>query len=202
MEAGAASGWGLLGFVPGCRTRCGRDPRLLLADDQTLVRHGFGMILRAEPGFDVAGEAGTGREAVALAAELCPDVVLMDVRMPELDGIEATRQIVTDASSPRVIVLTTFDSDEIVLGALRAGASGFLLKDALGDQLVAAIRIVAGGGSLFLPHRSPGGSSSVSSRSRPRSVPRGSTSSRRARTRSCGTSAAGTQTPRSRRRLS
>lgn len=125
--------------------------RVLLVDDQALVRHGFGMILRSEPDIEVVGEAGTGADAVALAAERRPDVVLMDVRMPGLDGIEATRRVVADDASPRVLVLTTFDSDEIVLGALRAGASGFLLKDAGGDQLVAAIRIVAGGGSLFSP---------------------------------------------------
>jgi DNA-binding NarL/FixJ family response regulator len=125
--------------------------RVLLADDQALVRHGFGMILGAAEGVDVAGEAGDGAEAVSLAAELSPDVVLMDVRMPELDGIEATRRIVSGVDSPRVLVLTTFDNDEIVMGALRAGASGFLLKDAPGDQLVAAIKVVAGGGSLFAP---------------------------------------------------
>jgi DNA-binding NarL/FixJ family response regulator len=109
------------------------------------------MILRAEPDLEVVGEACNGAEAVSLAAEHRPDIVLMDVRMPELDGIEATRRIVTDDRSPRVLVLTTFDNDEIVLGALQAGASGFLLKDAPGDQLVAAIRVVAGGGSLFAP---------------------------------------------------
>ena len=125
--------------------------RVLLADDQALVRHGFRMILQAEPGMEAVGEAGNGLEAVALATDVRPDVVLMDVRMPELDGIDATRRIVVDETSPRVLVLTTFDNDEIVLGALRAGASGFLLKDAPGDQLVAAIRIVAGGGSLFAP---------------------------------------------------
>ena len=125
--------------------------RVLLADDQALVRHGFGMILRGEADLEVTGEAGDGAEAVALATQLEPDVVLMDVRMPTLDGIEATRQIVSGLDSPRVLVLTTFDNDEIVLGALRAGASGFLLKDAPGDQLVAAIKIVAGGGSLFAP---------------------------------------------------
>jgi DNA-binding NarL/FixJ family response regulator len=109
------------------------------------------MILRAEQELEVVGEAGDGAEAVSLAAELDPDVVLMDVRMPALDGIEATRRIVTTVDSPRVLVLTTFDNEEIVLGALRAGASGFLLKDAPGDQLVAAIRVIAGGGSLFAP---------------------------------------------------
>ena len=123
--------------------------RVVLADDQALVRHGFGMILRPEPDIEVVGEAGDGAEAVALAQRLQPDVVLMDVRMPDVDGIEATRRIVRDAGSPRVLVLTTFDSDEIVAGALRAGASGFLLKDSPGDQLVSAIRVVAAGSALF-----------------------------------------------------
>ena len=125
--------------------------RVLLADDQALVRAGFRMILKAEPGIEVTGEAGDGAEAVALARELSPDVVLMDVRMPILDGIEATRRIVDGDDAPRVLVLTTFDLDEYVYEALRAGASGFLLKDAPEDQLVAGIRIVAGGGSLFAP---------------------------------------------------
>lgn len=125
--------------------------RVVLADDQALVRAGFRMILKAEPDIDVVGEAGDGAEAVALANELCPDVVLMDIRMPKLDGIEATRRIVVDEGSPRVLVLTTFDLDEYVYEGLRAGASGFLLKDAPEDQLVTAIRVVAGGGSLFAP---------------------------------------------------
>lgn len=125
--------------------------RVLLVDDQALVRAGFRMILKAEPEIEVAGEAGDGAEAVALARELSPDVVLMDVRMPVLDGIEATRRIVAGEESPRVLVLTTFDLDEYVYEALRAGASGFLLKDAPEEQLVAGIRIVASGGSLFAP---------------------------------------------------
>ena len=125
--------------------------RVLLADDQALVRAGFRMILKAEPGIEVVGEAGDGAEAVARARELAPDVVLMDIRMPVLDGIEATRQVVRDDTSPRVIVLTTFDLDENVYGALRAGASGFLLKDAPEEQLVSAIRVIATGGSLFAP---------------------------------------------------
>ena len=125
--------------------------RVLLADDQALVRAGFRMILKAEPGIEVAGEASDGSEAVALARDLAPDVVLMDVRMPVMDGIEATRRIVGDEESPRVLVLTTFDLDEYVFEALRAGASGFLLKDAPEEQLVAGIRIVADGGSLFAP---------------------------------------------------
>ena len=125
--------------------------RVLLADDQALVRAGFRMILKAEPGIEVVGEAGDGSEAVALARTLEPNVVLMDVRMPEMDGIEATRLIVDADASSRVLVLTTFDLDEHVYEALRAGASGFLLKDAPEDQLLAGIRIVADGGSLFAP---------------------------------------------------
>jgi DNA-binding NarL/FixJ family response regulator len=126
--------------------------RVLLADDQRLVRSGFRMILRDDPELEVIGEAGDGEEAVALAGELRPDVVLMDVRMPKLDGIEATQRILeTPEPRPRVIVLTTFDLDEYVYAALRAGASGFLLKDAPEEQLGAAIRIAAEGGSTFAP---------------------------------------------------
>jgi DNA-binding NarL/FixJ family response regulator len=125
--------------------------RVLLADDQSLVRAGFRMILKAEPGIEVVGEAGDGLEAVSRALELAPDVVLMDLRMPAMDGIEATRRVVDVNGGPRVLVLTTFDLDEYVYEALRAGASGFLLKDAPEDQLLAGIRIVAAGGSLFAP---------------------------------------------------
>ena len=126
--------------------------RVLLADDQTLVRSGFRMILRAEADMDVVGEAADGAEAIALSRELDPDVVLMDVRMPNVDGIEATRRIIDGSNrAPRVLVLTTFDLDEYVFEALRAGASGFLLKDAPEEQLVSGIRIVAGGASLFAP---------------------------------------------------
>ena len=123
--------------------------RVLVADDQSLVRAGFRMILKAEHDLEVAGEAGGGHAAVTNAEALKPDVILMDIRMPDLDGIEATRRIVRDEQSPRVLVLTTFDLDEYVYEALRAGASGFLLKDAPEDQLLAAIRVVAAGGSLF-----------------------------------------------------
>jgi DNA-binding NarL/FixJ family response regulator len=125
--------------------------KVLLADDQSLVRAGFRMILKAEPDIDVVGEAADGREAVAKAATHLPDVVLMDVRMPEMNGIEATRLIATGGGAPRVLVLTTFDRDEYVYEALRAGASAFLLKDAPEHQLLAAIRVVAEGGSLFSP---------------------------------------------------
>jgi DNA-binding NarL/FixJ family response regulator len=125
--------------------------RILLADDQSLVRAGFRMILNAEPDLEVVAEAENGLEAVAQSDALRPDVVLMDIRMPGLDGIEATRQIAARDGAPRVLVLTTFDLDEYVFASLRAGASAFLLKDAREDQLVAAIRVVADGGSLFAP---------------------------------------------------
>ncbi len=125
--------------------------RVLLADDQSLVRAGFRMILRAEPDIAVVGEAADGVEAVALAEALAPDVVLMDVQMPGLDGIGATRRITADAGGPRVIVLTTFDLDRYVYDALRAGATGFLLKTAPEEHLLAAIRVAAAGGSLFAP---------------------------------------------------
>ncbi len=126
--------------------------RVLLADDQRLVRAGFRMILKAEPGIEVVGEAEDGLAAIEAARELRPDVVLMDIRMPNVDGLEATRSILAGPEPrPRVLVLTTFDLDEYVYEALRAGASGFLLKDAPEDQLVAAIRVAADGGAIFAP---------------------------------------------------
>jgi len=126
--------------------------RILLADDERLVRAGFRMILKAEFDLEVVGEAADGLEAVEGATKLHPDVVLMDIRMPDLDGLEATRRILAGPDPrPRVIVLTTFDLDEYVYEALRVGASGFLLKDAPEDQLVAAIRVAADGGSMFAP---------------------------------------------------
>jgi DNA-binding NarL/FixJ family response regulator len=125
--------------------------RVLLADDQRLLRAGLRQILTSE-GFQIVGEAGDGREAVEASLRAHPEVVLMDVRMPNMDGLEATRRILSGPEPrPRVVMLTTFDLDEYVYEALRAGASGFLLKDAPEDQLVAAIRVVADGGSLFAP---------------------------------------------------
>jgi DNA-binding NarL/FixJ family response regulator len=124
--------------------------RVLLADDQAMVRKGFRMILESEADIDVAGEAEDGEQAVFEAKRLRPDIVLMDVRMPKLDGIEATRRV-RDATDARMLVLTTFDLDEYVYGALRAGASGFLLKDAPPEQLVDAIRVVAAGDALLAP---------------------------------------------------
>jgi DNA-binding NarL/FixJ family response regulator len=129
-----------------------RPLRVLLADDQALVRTGFRMILKAEPDMDVVGEAADGAQAVAAARRLRPDVIVMDVRMPNMDGLEATRQILAEADQhTHVLMLTTFDLDEYVYGALRAGASGFLLKDGPADQLVSAIRTVAAGGALLAP---------------------------------------------------
>ena len=125
--------------------------RVLIADDQALVRTGFRVILDAEPDFEVVGESPDGRASVDDAARLRPDVVLMDIRMPHLDGIEATRRIAAGARGPRVLILTTFDLDEYVYEALRAGASGFLLKDAGADELLHAVRVVAAGEALLSP---------------------------------------------------
>ena len=127
--------------------------RILIADDQALVRAGFKMILDAEDDLDVVGEAADGLEAVELTRRLKPDVVLMDIRMPQLDGIEATRRVIALGAEPpvRVLMLTTFDLNEYVYEALRAGASGFLLKDVPPEQLAAGIRIVAQGEALLAP---------------------------------------------------
>jgi DNA-binding NarL/FixJ family response regulator len=127
--------------------------RVLLVDDHSLVRTGFRMILDTEPGIEVVGEAANGRQAVHSAGRLRPDVILMDVRMPELDGIAATREIVAaDAEpTPRILILTTFDLDEYVYESLAAGASGFLLKDVPPEQLAAGIRVIAEGDSLLAP---------------------------------------------------
>lgn len=126
--------------------------RVVIADDQGLVRAGFAKLLEGEPGIAVVGQAADGIEAVDVTRRARPHVVLMDVRMPRLDGIEATRRLLADGSSAvRVVILTTFDLDEYVYDALRAGASGFLLKDAPPDQLVGAIRAVAAGDALIAP---------------------------------------------------
>ncbi|MFE7173649.1 response regulator [Streptomyces sp. NPDC057616] len=124
---------------------------VLVVDDQPLQRYGFRLLLESVPETDVVGEAAHGAEAVRKAAELRPDVVLMDVRMPGMDGIEATRRIVAAGERSRVLVLTTFDLDEYVHAALRAGASGFLLKDARPEELLAGIRAVAGGDAVIAP---------------------------------------------------
>jgi DNA-binding NarL/FixJ family response regulator len=127
--------------------------RVVIADDQQLVRTGFRMILESEADIEVVGEAGDGRQAISLVRQSHPDVVLMDIRMPELDGIEATRQLTSASQHPpaRVLILTTFDLDEYVFDALRAGASGFLLKDSPAGQLADAVRVVAAGDALLAP---------------------------------------------------
>ena len=125
--------------------------RVLIADDQGMVRTGFTAFLSAQPDIEVAGEAADGREAVERAAELAPDVVLMDVRMPVMDGLEATRRLMSSGSESRVLILITFDLDDYVYEALRAGASGFLLKDASAAQLAEAVRVVAAGDALISP---------------------------------------------------
>lgn len=129
------------------------DIRVLIADDQSMVRQGFTVLLNAEPGIEVVGQAVDGADAVARAAELAPDVVLMDIRMPGAGGIEATRLLTEPAGATvKVLVLTTFDLDEYVYEALRAGASGFLLKDASAEELARAVRIVARGDALLAPN--------------------------------------------------
>jgi DNA-binding NarL/FixJ family response regulator len=126
--------------------------RVLIVDDQALVRAGFRMILESEPGIEIVGEASDGQEALEAARELKPDVVLMDIRMPNLDGLEATRRLVDGGDNgPRVLMLTTFDLDEYVYEALRAGASGFMLKDTPPEQLISAIHVVASGDALLSP---------------------------------------------------
>jgi DNA-binding NarL/FixJ family response regulator len=133
----------------------GRDLRVLLVDDQAMVRVGFKLILESEPGIVVAGEADDGAQGVALARTLRPDVVLMDIQMPVLDGLAATRRILGDTlgdgAPPRVLILTTFERDEYVFEALRAGASGFLLKNAPPEDLIAAVQVVAAGDALLAP---------------------------------------------------
>ncbi|MFF5982928.1 response regulator [Streptomyces olindensis] len=129
----------------------GRPIRVLIVDDQAMVRQGFTVLLGIQPGIEVVGQAQDGAEAVAKAAETAPDVVLMDIRMPGVGGIEATERITAAHPDIRVLVLTTFDLDEYVYDALRAGASGFLLKDASAEQLAEAVRVVAAGEALLAP---------------------------------------------------
>ncbi|MFE5032029.1 response regulator [Streptomyces sp. 900105755] len=129
----------------------GSPIRVVIADDQQMVRQGFTVLLNAQPGIEVVGQAVDGLDAVAKVAELTPDVVLMDIRMPELGGIEATRRIAGAHPHIKVLVLTTFDLDEYVYEALRSGASGFLLKDASADKLAEAVRVVAAGDALLAP---------------------------------------------------
>jgi DNA-binding NarL/FixJ family response regulator len=125
---------------------------VVVADDQAIVRAGFRLLIDSEPDLAVLGEAADGAEAVAVTRRTSPDVVLMDIRMPVMDGIAATRQIAADAGLSRVLVLTTFDLDEYVFGALRAGASGFMLKDRPPEELLAAVRVVAAGDALLAPN--------------------------------------------------
>jgi DNA-binding NarL/FixJ family response regulator len=125
--------------------------RVVIADDQAMVREGFSVLLDAQNGIEVVGEAGDGREAVARVEQLRPDVVLMDVRMPVVDGLEATRRITAMDAAPKVVILTTFDLDEYVYAALRAGASGFLLKTASARVLADAVRVVAAGEAMLAP---------------------------------------------------
>ncbi|GAA2108191.1 response regulator [Actinomadura alba] len=125
--------------------------RVMVADDQGMVRSGFSILLNVQPDIEVVGEAANGEEAVAKAGELRPDVVLMDVRMPVLDGLAATRRITAEEGHPKILILTTFDLDDYVYEALRSGASGFLLKDASGQELANAVRVVAAGEALLAP---------------------------------------------------
>nr|WSW60271.1 response regulator transcription factor [Streptomyces sp. NBC_00998] len=125
--------------------------RVLLADDQPLVRSGLRVLMADTPDLEVVGEAANGAEAVRLTAELAPDVVVMDIRMPEMDGIEATRRLTAGPGAARVLILTTFDEDDHVYGALRAGASGFAVKDMALDDILTAVRVVAAGDALIAP---------------------------------------------------
>jgi DNA-binding NarL/FixJ family response regulator len=124
---------------------------IVLVDDQELLRMGFRLVLESQPDLEVVAEAGDGREAIALVAEHAPDIVLMDVRMPDVDGVAATREIIASGSASRIIILTTFDLDQYAYAALRAGASGFLLKDAPPADLLSAIRAVASGDAVVAP---------------------------------------------------
>lgn len=178
--------------------------RVLLVDDQPLLRTGFRFILEAEPDVTVVGEAGDGATAMDQSRALLPDVVLMDVRMPGTDGIEATRRIVREAAPtahvPKVLVLTTFDLDEYIVEALRAGASGFLLKDVPPDDLIQAIRVVAAGDAIVAPSVTRRLLDRFAARlpsAHQQATPRGSTGSPNANWRSCASSPRACRTPRS-----
>ena len=125
--------------------------RVILADDQPLIRSGLRVLINDAPDIEVVGEAGTGAEAVRLVAQHAPDIAVMDIRMPEMDGIEATRRITESSAATHVVMLTTFDDDEYVYSALRAGASGFLVKDMALDSILDAVRVVASGDALIAP---------------------------------------------------
>jgi DNA-binding NarL/FixJ family response regulator len=133
------------------QTQSARQTQIVVADDHQVVRSGFAALLATQPDFTVVGTASDGAEAVRVSRDLHPDVVLMDVRMPGTDGIEATRQLAGDGDGPRILILTTFDLDEYVYDALRAGASGFLLKDVTAERLFEAVRVVAAGDALLAP---------------------------------------------------
>ena len=137
--------------IPPAPPAGGMTIRVVVADDQGMVRSGFSVLLNAQPDIEVIGEAVNGQEAIARAAELHPDVILMDVRMPVLDGLQATREITAMPDPPKILVLTTFDLDDYVYEALRSGASGFLLKDASATELAHAVRLVAAGDALLAP---------------------------------------------------
>jgi DNA-binding NarL/FixJ family response regulator len=139
------------GGLPGLRSGAVSSIRVLIADDQALLRSGFRMILDAQADIEVVGEASDGSEAIRLAEELRPDIVLMDVRMPDLDGLEATRRLTARENAPKVVMLTTFDTAEVVYEAMQAGASGFLVKDLPPEQLASGIRTVAAGDALLAP---------------------------------------------------
>jgi DNA-binding NarL/FixJ family response regulator len=156
MTAGGGAAGGAVdgGMTPSRAAAGGTTTRCLIADDQAMVREGFAAVLTAQPGLVVVGQAADGADAVRQTRHLQPDVVLMDVRMPVMDGLQATREVLGSAAGlekPRVLMLTTFDLDDYVYEALRAGASGFLLKDATAAELVHAVRVVAAGDALLAP---------------------------------------------------